>query len=656
MTVSSTTRKAGPFAGNNVITSFPFTFKVFDKTDIVLYRVDSNGVPTTLTLDSDYSVALNADQNNAPGGTITYPKAGTPLPTGQTLVVLGNTPFDQETDITNSGGFYPSVIEDMVDKSTIQIQQLEETLSRAILVGPADTTTATLPNAAARANTILGFDATGNLETLPITSSVGAGDLRTDIFISDILPNPLGLPTFTAGTTVSLALSRAPGSVSNTQTHFDAAFQGPDQVLSLNSATLTYTAPIPVGVSNVYVTSGTTLSLYVPPNGSVGTPQLQAKAVGTAQIADHAVGVGQLDPAAIPAILQTTSVYQPETGNFFFDLGARVQRFNDRVFIGTASEADGKSTQTPGVGDWTFQNFKVGGVSAFGYLEQNSQFNVGARNGQLAGVFASRTSDDPTGFGGAIGVSSVVLNDNSLAPGTSAWGFYGTVVRGAGNPGQSTLGMELDVCNMGPFVSVAPNNLFARSVTANLWIAAGGELANQAGGGYTFNKVSCAMAIFANEVGYPACVYDKGIVFGSNAFDANGYALNLYVGHQMAWWNAANQQVAGIKTTATTTASGQQIEFTGFGTEIKDMSGNVQFAVSNSVTGGAANYLTIVPALAGASPVIGASGTDTNVDLQLFTQGAGVLKFGTYTGGAPAATGYITIKETNGTVRKLLAA
>jgi hypothetical protein len=49
-----------------------------------------------------------------------------------------------------------------------------------------------------------------------------------------------------------------------------------------------------------------------------------------------------------------------------------------------------------------------------------------------------------------------------------------------------------------------------------------------------------------------------------------------------------------------------------------------------------------------------AAGTSTNIDLALATQGAGLLKFGTWTSSADVAiTGYITVKSADGTTRKL---
>ncbi|RUR69079.1 hypothetical protein EJP67_18640 [Variovorax guangxiensis] len=134
MTVSATTRKAGPYAGNGVGTIFTFSFKVFAKADVAVVLTDSNGVATTLVLDSDYSVLLNADQDSNPGGSITYPAlvGPAPLPIGSTLTMIGGLPYDQNTDITNAGRFLPQVIEDALDKVTILTQQLKEITSRTL--------------------------------------------------------------------------------------------------------------------------------------------------------------------------------------------------------------------------------------------------------------------------------------------------------------------------------------------------------------------------------------------------------------------------------------------------------------------------------------------------------------------------------------------
>jgi hypothetical protein len=269
LTISSTTRKAGPFSGNGATTVFPFGFKVFTKTDIkVITVLTAGGTSRTLTLDSDYSVTLNSNQDTNPGGSITYPIVGTPIPTGYQLVMLGALADLQPTDITNSGGFYPQVIEDMVDRATIQIQQLAENVSRAIVLNESESGSPVLPPSTTRAGTLFGFDALGNVATLPISASVGAGDLRDELG-SDGKPGFVAGADFTAGVSASLTLSRAPGNIGNVSVYFDGVYQGGDQILSLVGNVLTFTAAIPVGVQRVYVRTGTTLSLYVPPNGSI---------------------------------------------------------------------------------------------------------------------------------------------------------------------------------------------------------------------------------------------------------------------------------------------------------------------------------------------------------------------------------------------------
>lgn len=135
MTVAATPRRAGPYAGNGVTTLFPFSFKVFTADDLEVVRTDADGVPATLVLNSDYSVLLNPDQDANPGGTITYPVIIGPtpiLPVGATLTAIGDLPYSQPTDITNTGRFLPQVFENALDRLTIQVQQLAEIASRTL--------------------------------------------------------------------------------------------------------------------------------------------------------------------------------------------------------------------------------------------------------------------------------------------------------------------------------------------------------------------------------------------------------------------------------------------------------------------------------------------------------------------------------------------
>ncbi|MBR0568358.1 hypothetical protein J5J83_19730 [Azoarcus sp. L1K30] len=139
MTVSSETRKAGPFDGNGATVDFPFEFKVFSASDVRVVVADSDGFEATKTLLADYTVALNADQNANPGGTITMLVAPA---TGETLAATSALLNTQPTDITNAGGFYPQVIEDALDRQAIQIQQVADQVSRSFKTKITDTKTA----------------------------------------------------------------------------------------------------------------------------------------------------------------------------------------------------------------------------------------------------------------------------------------------------------------------------------------------------------------------------------------------------------------------------------------------------------------------------------------------------------------------------------
>lgn len=169
MTVSSTTRQAGPFSGNGVTTAFPFNFKVFSTADVRVTHTDAAGVESTLVLGSTYTIALNGDQDNNPGGTVTYPKTGSGfavLPVGEFLTLTGSLAETQPTDLPNLGPFFAQVIENALDRGVILTQQLDIKYQGAIRFPVSDTVglTSTLPTAVQRANKAVVFDAAGNVD------------------------------------------------------------------------------------------------------------------------------------------------------------------------------------------------------------------------------------------------------------------------------------------------------------------------------------------------------------------------------------------------------------------------------------------------------------------------------------------------------------
>lgn len=129
MTISSQTRKAGPFIGNDVTVDLPFGFKVFSADDMYIVRLnDATEVETELAINTDYTVTLNSEQNTDPGGVI---HLVAPLASGFRVVVSSRVGYLQPADITNQGGFYPRVVTAALDRLTILCQQLKEEVDRS---------------------------------------------------------------------------------------------------------------------------------------------------------------------------------------------------------------------------------------------------------------------------------------------------------------------------------------------------------------------------------------------------------------------------------------------------------------------------------------------------------------------------------------------
>jgi len=139
MTISSSTRKAGPYSGNGSNTAFPFAFKVFNIADVQVIQTDATGVESTLTLNTHYTVSLNGNQNSNPGGTVNMVTAPA---SGFKITLTSSIAYTQTLDLTNQGGFYPTTINDALDRATIQIQQIAEQVGRSVKTSISSTTTA----------------------------------------------------------------------------------------------------------------------------------------------------------------------------------------------------------------------------------------------------------------------------------------------------------------------------------------------------------------------------------------------------------------------------------------------------------------------------------------------------------------------------------
>lgn len=105
------------YTGNGVTTSFPYTFRIFKKSDLTVSVLDLTGSITTLTLDTDYTVT-GAGSYNFGNVNLT-----SPLPSGWQISITRELPVTQETDFRNQGKFFAETHEDALDKLTMLIQR-----------------------------------------------------------------------------------------------------------------------------------------------------------------------------------------------------------------------------------------------------------------------------------------------------------------------------------------------------------------------------------------------------------------------------------------------------------------------------------------------------------------------------------------------------
>lgn len=159
MTIQSSVRTAGPYAGAGVIVAYPFYYKVFATTEVLVVKTeDATGEQTTLTIGSDYAVSLNPDQDTSPGGTVTLVVA---LASGFTLELSSDIAETQGASLSNQGGYFPKVIEAALDRAVILIQQLKSLIGRGLRV-PELSGVSAFPAVADRKNKLASFDDNGD--------------------------------------------------------------------------------------------------------------------------------------------------------------------------------------------------------------------------------------------------------------------------------------------------------------------------------------------------------------------------------------------------------------------------------------------------------------------------------------------------------------
>jgi hypothetical protein len=150
---------SSPSAGDSA--PIPVTWPFAAPTDLVVYeRTTATGVETEETYGVDYTVTWTPN-----GGTVTPLRV---RPVGTSWIVERSTDLTQPSSLRNGGPYNPETVENVLNRSTLQIQELREEVP-------------TFPETRNRSpGAPLAFDANGNVTN---GSPIGSGDLtlRSDL-------------------------------------------------------------------------------------------------------------------------------------------------------------------------------------------------------------------------------------------------------------------------------------------------------------------------------------------------------------------------------------------------------------------------------------------------------------------------------------------
>lgn len=247
------------YVGNGITTEFAFDFKILNSADL---KVIKNGAP--LYVGTHFSINGIGEES---GGSVVFSVA--PL-LGDKIIIYRLVALRRDVDYQDNGDLLADTVNADFDRIWMALQDEGSNRTRAIQYPIAEyTADGTLPPANDRSKMLLGFDELGMQTMVPLPASVGAGDLKNESWTDGV--------DYTAGTSTSVQLSRSYGTKANLGIVVMAGIAQDPSSYSLidGGTTLQFDAPIPLGVSRIWCVGGTTLSIYVPPYGSVGDDQLQ---------------------------------------------------------------------------------------------------------------------------------------------------------------------------------------------------------------------------------------------------------------------------------------------------------------------------------------------------------------------------------------------
>ena len=197
MTVSSTTVKKS-YNGNGSTAGFTYDFLINSTAELKVIIRSSAGTETVKSLSSHYNIS-----DSVGSGTVTFTAGNIPA-NGETIILIRDTNLTQGTDYVENDPFPSASHESALDKLTLQVQEVQEELNRAIKLSRTNTMTSTefTVGSSDRASKILAFDSSGEISVTQELGTVkGNWGASTAYAIRDIVKDTSTNNIFIALTT-----------------------------------------------------------------------------------------------------------------------------------------------------------------------------------------------------------------------------------------------------------------------------------------------------------------------------------------------------------------------------------------------------------------------------------------------------------------------
>lgn len=311
-----------------------------------------------------------------------------------------------------------------------------------------------------------------------------------------------------------------------------------------------------------------------------------------------------------------TPITLPGNSNFYAP-SAVISRFNDRVFVGDATQNNG--TNVASQPDW-LTTYQIAKGRSYGYV-QTSQFsvlNTSYGDSLTTVVVGARTSTHTAH--NVIAVTGMGVNDATTGGANNqAWAGYFEAFRDTGTAGNGgAYGIEIDTMNYVSAAAVTDPYSQSNDQTVSAQLAAGG--------GFPGTMYPTTVGInFQNN----NSTFDKGIVFGSNSItgatgtSGTGIAIAFGRGHTIQWYGSAGVTTSSILSTGTLTAAAIQQLFSDNAVVFRNASSKTILNVQGVSSG--VNGIQVLGSSTGNAVAVQAVGDDTNIPLQLSSKGSGTI-------------------------------